>query len=451
MSTYLFQTRREFLNTGMKGVGLIVAGGHVPAFLARAAAAVGPGKDSTILVVLQLSGGNDGLNTVIPFADERYYSARPKLAIAADKVTRLSDTLGLNPACRRLQSMYDGGRLMVIQNAGYPNPNRSHFRSMDIWHGGSMDELPRDGWLGRYFDAKCSGAQPQDPAAAEKRSAIGISMGKVMPKAFRNQSNVGIALDDPETFQWNPSGETVALARAQEQLFEKINRPGGPGAVSGLDRMRSGAGRGGMAESGGIVDTYPATLEFLRHTAMNALLSGDHIRGILAKAGEKAAYPDSALGHQLRMIARLIAGGMPTRVYYATQGGYDTHANQPGTHERLLGDVSESLGAFTDHLAECGLSGQVMVMAFSEFGRRVAENASSGTDHGAAAPMFVMGEGLRGGVLGPNPDLGDLVDGDVRHTTDFREVYAALLEGWLGVPGSRVLGPGWKPAAIFPA
>lgn len=426
----LIQTRREFLTSSLKGAGLLALSGYVPAFVARTAFASGATPDSSILVVIQLSGGNDGLNTVIPFADDAYYRARPTIGIRAEQTLKMNDHLGLHPALAPMKAEFDAGRMAVIGNVGYPNPNRSHFRSMEIWHTGEDSDGKREvnGWLGRYFDAQCSGT---DPHRGEAKGEIGVSFGKIMPQSFRNVSNVGLALDNPDTFQWNASAETSGLAKAQEAIFAKLNQPGAPVKAASMQTMEG---------LGGINGSEPETIDFLRHTAMNAVVAGDRIRTILTKGKARATYPDTQLAHQLEMVAKLIAGGFGTRVYYANQGGFDTHANQAPTQARLLGDVAGSVKAFLDDLRAQKNSERVMVLAFSEFGRRVAENGSGGTDHGAAAPMFLLGDKVKGGVHGNPPDLTNLLDGDVRHQIDFRQVYAGVLDGWLQTSSEKVLG-----------
>lgn len=416
-------TRREFLSTGLKGAGLLAASAFVPTFITRTAAATGAARDSSILVVVQLSGGNDGLNTVIPFANDLYAKARPTLHFTGKETLKLDASLGLHPSLLEFKSEYDAGRMAIVQNVGYPNPSRSHFRSMEIWQSGrdETDPSQREGWLGRYFDAQCEGADP-----SERPGEIGMSFGKVMPQAFRNRSNVGLAISDPQTFQWNPSGETSTLAAVQESIFEKLNQPSG-GTMS-------------PANAGGITGNEPDTINFLRHTAMNAVLAGDTIRGLLKKQKNRSSYPDGALAAQLQMVAKLIAGDFPSRVYYVAQSGYDTHSHQRDTHTRLLGDFSQSVGAFLADLRTQNLSEKVTVLAFSEFGRRVAENGSQGTDHGAAAPLFLFGDKIKGGLHGQPPDLADLVDGDVKHQIDFRQVYASLLDHWLKTSSTKVLG-----------
>lgn len=423
-------TRRDFLRAGVKGVGLLAATSYVPAFLTRTAEAVGAASDSRIVVVLQLSGGNDGLNTVVPFSDDLYYKVRPTIGIPAGELFKVSDRIGLHPALKGLKAEFDEGRMAVVQNVGYPNPNRSHFRSMEIWHTGSDDTQARavTGWIGRYFDAQCSGADPRHRA---ELGTIGLNFGKVMPQSFRNVSNVGLSLDNPDTFLWNASGETVGLAKAQETIFARLNKPQ-EGTMTTMRR--------GLEQLGGISPDQPGAIDFLKHTAMNAVLAGDKIRDILAKSKDAANYPRSGLAQQFKMISKLVAGNFPTRVYYAHLGGFDTHQQQGTTHERLLGDMAESVHAFYEDLRQQKNADKVLVLAFSEFGRRVSENGSAGTDHGAAGPMFVFGEKIKGGVHGAPPDLANLVDGDIRHQIDFRQVYSAVLEGWLGTPAEKVLG-----------
>jgi len=434
------QTRREFLSTGLKGVSLLAAAGYAPAFLTRTAEAVGAAADSRILLVLQLSGGNDGLNTVVPFTDDLYYKARPTIGVASSDVFRVSDRLGLHPALKRLKAEFDEGRMAVIQNVGYPNPDRSHFRSMEIWHTGSDNTQRREvtGWIGRYFDAQCGGI---DPRRRADLGTIGLNLGKVMPQSYRNTSNVGLSLDNPETFLWNPSGETLGLAKAQEAIFARLNKPQ-ESAMSGVRRNPS------LEQLGGISADETGAIDFLKHTAMNAVVAGDRIREILAKSKDAASYPRSGLAQQLKMISKLVAGNFPTRVYYVSQGGFDTHQQQAATQERLLADVADSLHAFYEDLRQQKNADKVLTVAFSEFGRRVAENGSAGTDHGAAGPMFVFGEKIKGGVHGAPPDLQNLTDGDIRHQIDFRQVYSSVLEDWLGTPAEKVLGKKYEKLAV---
>jgi len=439
----LLQTRREFLVTGLKGAGLLAASAFVPAFLTRTAAAAGADKDAPLLVVLQLSGGNDGLNTVVPFTDDLYFKARPTIGLRGESLFKISDRIALNAALAPLRREFDSGRMAIIQNTGYPNPNRSHFRSMEIWQTGISDRIEPSGWLGRYFDAQCCGTDPKEENQKSGNAEIGISFGKVMPQSFRNRSNLGLSIDNPETFLWNASGETESLAKAQQAIFEKLNRPG----TGGLSAPATSKNMS-MAMLGGMDPGEPATADFLRHTAMNAMVAGDRIRNALKKGQSRVEYPASKLGGELAMISKLIAADFPTRVYYASQGGFDTHANQLENHARLLGDVAASLAAFMKDLRLRKMSERVLILAFSEFGRRVAENASGGTDHGSAAPMFLFGDRVKGGLHGVPPDLENLASGDVRHQIDFRQVYAAVLEKWLRTDSGAILQGSYVPLDV---
>jgi uncharacterized protein (DUF1501 family) len=426
-------TRRQFLRTSLLGGALAST---VPLFLEKtfltldsmAAATTGQyttGKDGTILIVLQLAGGNDGLNTVIPFGDDAYYKARPKIAIPANQVLRISDTMGLNPRLTGMRDLYGAGNLALIQGVGYPNPNRSHFRSTEIWQTASdADRNESEGWLGRYFDSCCQGADP----------AVGVAIGGQTPQAFASSPPMGVAFSDPEQFRY--MSESASDPKTAEIFMREMNDP------------NSGVGHGnGMENSGGsigMIDGSPdeggSTLEFLQRTALGAQMSSDKILEITRKTKSHVDYPRTQLGNSLNLISRLIAGGLPTRVYYVSQGGFDTHSNQLPSHDRLMTDLSGSLTSFVSDLKAQGNLSRVLMISFSEFGRRVAENASGGTDHGAAAPLFVLGGGVKPGLYGRAPSLTDLNDGDLKFNTDFRSVYATALEKWLGAPSEQVLG-----------
>jgi uncharacterized protein (DUF1501 family) len=424
------QTRREFMALGVRSVGLVAASGYLPAFIARTAAALPADKDKRILVVIQLGGGNDGLNTVVPYADDLYYQARPSLGIRSGNLVRVDDHLGFNRAMTPLKALYDDANMAVVQGVGYPNPDRSHFRSMEIWHTADRDGVKGTGWLGRFFDHCCAGA---DPAKKGELASIGVSIGKTAPQAFHNRANVGVSVENPATFQWNPSGETSGLAKVQREIFSRVNRPGGARDTTLQELVRP------MAAGGEIGPADPGAVEFLRHTAMNAMLAGDEIRRLLGKSGSGDRFSGSSLGRQMRMIASLIAGDFGARVYYANLGGFDTHSAQAGTHARLLQELSENVSLLHAELKRAKKSDQVLVMAFSEFGRRVQENGSGGTDHGAAAPVFLFGDRLGAGIHGKPPPLDDLDGGDLRHAIDFRSVYASILEDWLGAPPKALI------------
>ncbi|EEF60987.1 DUF1501 domain-containing protein [Pedosphaera parvula] len=437
-------TRREFLRTTVLGGALSWT---VPAFLANtfstlqadaadSATQIATGKDSTILVILQMAGGNDGLNTVVPFADDHYHKARPRIGLGAKEVLKLNDEVGLHPSLTGFKELYDSGSLAVIQGIGYPNPNRSHFRSTEIWQTASDSEkFEKYGWLGRYFDNACAGSDP----------TVGINIGRQMPQAFAARHPMGVSLDNPESYRFISSekGKRNEMT-ASEESYRKLNQPDEAGMMAGEADGNSGGSIGSIS---GTVHHAGSALDFLERTAMDAQISSDKIREISKRVENKANYPQSQLGTSLKMVARLIGGSLPTRVFYVSQGGYDTHTNQLQAHQRLLKDLGDSVKAFTDDMNVQGNMQRVMVMTFSEFGRRVAENANNGTDHGAAAPMFVIGNKVKAGLLGKYPSLasGDLVNGDVKYNVDFRSVYAGLLEGWLKTSSEPVLGRKFEP------
>ncbi len=428
MNESTLHTRRKFIRTGVLGGAVAWT---LPVFLektffaldaaaADAALQTVTGKDGPILVVLQLAGGNDGLNTVVPFADDAYYSARPKIGIAADRTLKLNDHIGLNPKLAGLRGLYDSGDLAVIQGVGYPNPNRSHFRSTDIWQTATdADKFDRHGWLGRYFDSCCQGEDP----------AVGVSVGRESPLAFSAKNPKGITLSRPEQFRF--ISESASDPSATEDMFRDMNAMESPAEEDAGGSVQSLGAAGAMVGGN--------TMDYLRRTALDAQVSSDKILEITRKFRAPVSYPNGQLASGLSLVARLIAGGMPTRVYYVSQGGYDTHSGQAGAHDRLMGDLDASIGAFVADLKAQGNFDRVMLMTFSEFGRRVKENNSGGTDHGAAAPMFVLGGGVKPGIYGKQPSLTALSDGDLVYNVDFRSVYATVLENWLRAPSETVL------------
>lgn len=412
-----FFTRRKFLRTVILGGAIAPT---VPSFVNRTFAALDgvassasvpvTGKDDTILVVMQLAGGNDGLNTVVPFADDAYYRARPGLAIAAEKVRRIDDYCGLHPSLENLGALLVEGHASVVQGVGYPNPNRSHFRATEIWHTASDAEKSEAyGWLGRYCDAACAG---EDPGAA-------IAVGDQVPQALRAKSGKSIAIGAPQDYQFQDGMDPAA-----EEMDDDAAAPDG-GSID----MLFGASDPGVNAA-----------DFLQRTALDAVASSSTVQEILRNSHRGADYPATDLGRRLQLVARLIGGGMPSRVYYVSLGGFDTHANQAGAHERQLAVFDQAVGAFCRDMRTQGNFDRVLLLTFSEFGRRVAQNASGGTDHGAAAPLFLFGGALKGGLVGKHPSLTALQRGDLVHHTDFRSVYATLLEDWLKTPSSPVLG-----------
>src|ERR1700726_1962866 len=426
-------TRRDFLRTSVLGAALSWT---VPLFIERTFSAldaeaaesslpVATGKDHPILVVLQLAGGNDGLNAVVPYVDDAYYRARPTIGIAKDKVVNLNGHIGLNPALAPFKTLYDEGHLALLQGVGYPNPNRSHFRSTEIWQTASdADRTLSEGWLGRYFDNCCAGADPM----------VGVAIGEETPQAFAAKTPTGVTFSRPEQFRFR-SSEPNSGRMSEEFFFRQLNESGG-----GDDAGPSASDGASIGAIAGKAKNDLGPLDFLHRTALDAQLSSDKILAIARKYKSTVPYPAGQLAASLNIVARMIAGGLPTRVYYASQGGFDTHAGQINTHERLMGEFNDALAAFVADLKQQGNFDRVLLMTFSEFGRRVQENANGGTDHGTAAPMFVLGGAVKAGLFGKYPSLTDLDHGDLKFNTDFRSVYGTVLERWLKAPSQIVLG-----------
>ncbi|HSZ26996.1 MAG TPA: DUF1501 domain-containing protein [Chthoniobacterales bacterium] len=416
-------TRRAFLRTSLLGAALSWT---IPVFLERtfltlhAQAADSSiqtmtGKDHPILVVLQLAGGNDGLNTIIPLEDDLYFKSRPTLATPKEQVLALDGSVGLNPSLTPLKSLYDDGNLAIIQGVGYPNPNRSHFRSTEIWQTASdAQQNLTKGWIGRYFDNCCAGEDPE----------VGVVLGEQLPEAFNAASPTGVAIGRPGNLGFDRGNDPD-----EARLFAELNGLE-PASMSGdsIGNL-SGPSKSGLS-----------ALEYLQRTALDAQVSTDKIKRVLKGSKNEGTYPKSQLGNSLALISRLIAGGLPTRVYYASQGGYDTHAGQINTHKRLLNELSAALAAFCQDLKTKGIFDRVLVMTFSEFGRRVIENANGGTDHGTAAPMFVCGGSVKPGLYGKQPPLDRLDAGDLFYNVDFRSVYSTILSQWMKAPAAQVLG-----------
>lgn len=420
------KTRREFLRSTVLGASSVWT---VPMFVERTfadlhlgardlATQAVTGKDDTILVVLQLAGGNDGLNTLVPFEDDAYHKARPQIGKRAKDLIRLADGFGLNAAMPHLGEMYHEGELAVVQGVGYPNPNRSHFVSTSVWE--TADPLARanTGWVGRFFDNSCAGADP----------TVGISLKKTHPEAFGAMRNPGVSLSTPEFYRWIHGGGEKAEA---EGFFNSLNSPDDPVDGASIAEPPAG-GTGGVAGE--------TNLDFLERVAMDARVSSKKILEIASKHRSEVVYQGTPVARSLNMVARMIAGKMPTRVYYVSHGGFDTHNRQDNSHDRLLGQLDAALKSFFADLKAQGNADRVTLMTFSEFGRRVSENASSGTDHGKASCLFVAGAPVKGGLYGRHPSLTDLDKGDLKHSVDFRQVYATVLEDWLRAKSQPVLG-----------
>ncbi|PHS03440.1 MAG: hypothetical protein COA78_17825 [Blastopirellula sp.] len=394
-------TRRQFLSTALGSSAVISLSSSAPRFLLEAAERESQNKGESILVVLQLSGGNDGLNTVIPYADDAYHKNRPKLRIAPDDVLNINDSTGFHPAMQGFSDLLEAGKLSIVQGVGYANPNRSHFESMDIWHTcRHKDETRSDGWLGRFLDGSAikGGDVPAIHLGAEKQ-----------PLALAAQSVRTPSIHSLERFRLR--------AGDNKQLGKDIQ------TITAADRI----GKNDL-------------LGFVQTSTTSALSASRRVEQAAAGYKTEINYPDSGLAQKLKTVAQLIDAGLQTRIYYVTLGGFDTHSQQTDAHRALMGEMSGAVSAFVQDIAAHDHGKRVLLMAFSEFGRRVKENASEGTDHGAAAPMFLAGEAVKPGLVGDQPSLTDLSDGDLKFHTDFRQVYATILDQWLHWNSRPILG-----------
>jgi uncharacterized protein (DUF1501 family) len=409
--------RRQFLG---QAFGLTALTATVPSFLHKTGLALAgdprqdiapiPGlKDNHVLVMVQLAGGNDGLNTVVPYGDDRYYRARPRLGIEKAKLHRLDDHLGLHPELVEFKKLYDDGGLAVVQNVGYPNPDRSHFRSTDIWETASpSNQVWRTGWVGRYFDNNCSGAQSP---------ALGLQVGDRPALTFAGPHLRGVTIANPSILSW----------------------PEKTPATEGMNQVN-------RIEAAGI-----DALDFLQRRANETLGLSRRLQAALGRAKPTQEYPPFAFCQAVKLVAQLIAAEFPTRVYFVSLASFDTHSNQALTQAALLQELSEGLSALYNDLKAQGHLERTLIMTFSEFGRRVAENQSGGTDHGTASVLFMLGGGIKPGVHGPYPDLQNLDEGDLIHRIDFRSVYAAVLEKWFQADAQRILEESFPPVALFGA
>jgi len=402
--------RRQFLTRTLKGASLVALNAIVPQFVSRTAQAAAADKD-TILVVLEMAGGNDGLNTVVPYADDLYHKARPTLRQVEKRVIRLDDHVGLHPGLRGLQSMWDQGQLAVVQGVGYPNPQRSHFESMDIWQSADPRRTLKTGWLGRAtteFDHNSGGVPILHLGTAS------------LPLALAGAAGGGaVTVNQANPFRLELGGGKVEQHKARRELLEAL------------------ATAPSEASEGDLVS-------FVQRRQLQTLTAVEQLRELL-DGPNAVPRQGSGLSQRLQLIAGLIAKGFGTRIFYVSLGGFDTHAAQGPAHETLLDDLSNAVGAFFRTLKANGHDHRVRLLTFSEFGRRVKENDSRGTDHGAGSCLFVAGPSVKGGVVGKHPSLADLDEGDLKFHTDFRSVYATLLDDWLGCDSKAVLGATWNP------
>lgn len=409
--------RRSFLKSSLAASTLVSLGeSTIPGFLGRSALAAGSAKpNDRILVVVQLLGGNDGLNTVVPHGLDGYAKARRGLRLPAGQIHKVTKEIGLHPAMGQLAKLLEQNRLAIVQGVGYPNPDRSHFRSMEIWESARLEPgATETGWLGRAIDAR-----ETSPGADSPALHVGT---RVVPIALRSKRTEVPSLESLDQYRLQVAGNAEDRRVARDSLAQ----------VTRLDR-----------------DGDDPLLGFLRRSTLTAYDSSKRLEQVTQPAAGKSKYPSYGLAQRLELIAQIVKAGFGTRIFYTALDGFDTHANQLGTHAALLTELSESIAAFHKDLTTAGQADRVALLTFSEFGRRVAENASMGTDHGAAAPLFVVGPVAKAGLIGAHPSLESLDEGDLKHHTDFRRVYATLLETWLGCPSAPVIGSGFPPLELF--
>ena len=401
-------SRRDFVNLTATGSVVFGFGGTAPRFLAHAAKKAK--SQENVLVVVQLSGGNDGLNTVIPFDNDDYRKARPSLAINRKEVHKINDELAFHPVLKGFSELYQQGQLAVVQGVGYPNPNRSHFESMDFWHTCVRKSEKRDsGWLGRTVDQ------------LEKDRAIDIAA------LHLGEEKQPLALLS-RTYR-------VPSVRSLEQFRLNLSRQESLGEIRKLIESRR--------------KQTNALLEFVQASAGTAIDVSKEFEQKGKSYHPKASYPATALGEKLKTVAQLIQSGLQTRIYYVELAGFDTHSQQAGAHNSLLRQLGDAVFAFQSDISGQGHGDRVLTVCFSEFGRRVEENASKGTDHGTAAPMFLVGDRVKAGLIGKHPSLKDLDEGDLKFHTDFRRVYAAILENWFQCNSKEILGSRFRPLSVL--
>jgi uncharacterized protein (DUF1501 family) len=393
--------RRNFLIGTVSGLAVCANTEHVFAkALAQSPLPGLPGAQGRCLVLVNLQGGNDGLNCVVPHGDPRYYQLRPSLAIAQSEVLAIDAHVGLNPKMRAFKTMYDKGSVAIVQGIGYPDPSYSHFRSTEIWQTGVPDHYEHTGWLGRYFD---------EAALPSSNLFNGVAISQTLPEVLASNHTDIPSIFNPE--QYGLAFDRDAAMRLAFRSDARDNR-------------------------------LPFTSPYLARVMEiedHAQRGSEELPKLIAGYKTEASYPATPLGRSLALAAQIIGSNLGTKVIYVEHASFDTHQNQRAVQDRMLEQFSDAISAFYDDLAAHGNEGRVLTMTFSEFGRRIEENASRGTDHGEASPLFLIGGGTKGGLYGTPPNLASSNIGNVRYTTDFRSVYATVLERWLGRPSAGVL------------
>lgn len=370
-----------------------------PAFLQSFASKMESSRSGKTLIVIQLSGGNDGLNTVVPYRNDLYYKYRPLLGIKKDAVLDLNGELGLNENLAALKDLYGQGELAILNNVGYPNPDRSHFRSMDIWHTASnSNEFLSSGWIGRYLDSDCSGCE---------KNYNGVEIDSNLSLVMKGQNRSGFALENPKKLKKITNNAFLKKVTAE---------------AHGHDHSHEN-----------VAYLYKVLTE-TQNSAEYLLQKTKHHKS-------HGQYPDTPFGKKLSSLAELITSDTDTKIYYVSLSGFDTHAYQIGKHPKLLRQYAEGVSALIKDLKANRLFDDSLIMTFSEFGRRVKQNGSKGTDHGTANNLFLMSGSLKKcGILNEGPDLTNLDEGDLIYKVDFRSVYASILDKWLDSSHSNVLG-----------
>ena len=362
------------------------------------------GKHDPALVVIQLSGGNDYLNTVVPYEEGLYYDYRPTVNIPQDKVLPIDNGLGFNPDMAPIKELWDQGNVAVINGIGYPNPNRSHFRSMDIWHTAEPDDIATEGWLGRAI-------REMDPSG--ENVLTGVNFGRGLPRALGVRGVPVASVGNLETYGLFPDIKDETLRKYALEAFAKMY-----GGEKGRD----------------------AVMDFLGQTGMDALKGADILRTALDKYSSNIEYAENLTAQTMKDVAKVMFADLGTRIFYAQQGSYDTHSGEMATHSNLWHDVSVAVGDFYDDLKEHGREKDTVIFMFSEFGRRIKDNGS-GTDHGSGGVAFVIGGSVKGGMYGEYPSLKeeDQLEGDLHFNNDFRSSYSTILEQWLDLEAKPIV------------
>lgn len=406
--------RRQFM---LGGAGLILSSAQLLAASARTSALTPRSTGgSRILVMVQLAGGNDGLNTVIPYGSDEYYRLRPSLAVKPSQVLPLTSTLGLHPRISAIHQLYNQGQIAIVPGVGYPEPSRSHFRAIEIWQTAEPERIVETGWLGRYLDRTYS-QRPDE----SKRLFPAINIDPMLPKSLASDRIIVPSISDTDPFRFNTDAHFRIDRQKQVEAFNRIYRS---------------------------YDLERPSMQLLKDVGLEAMQASEYLLKVSDKYRNKIEYPENGFGRGMKFIAQLIVAGVDTHIYNISLGGFDTHSDQLQTHPELLEQFSDTLAAFQKDLTIHCVDQDVLLMAFSEFGRRLQENDEGGTDHGTAGPVLIMGGAVKGGLYGNHPKLNDLADGDLKYSTDFRTIYATIVDRWLKADSKKILGGSFENLAF---